>query len=204
MRNELRHASVVLRELKKAAKAVNFASIRASTVGSEKQSRSIRKDGTKALCLIFAMMDKVTDVFPDLMDDDLRPSLAPVDLSQHISQLDSEDELRRANSRIALCSHLPSSILVALSKIDGDASAMRRLLETWWESQDMPYLPVNKIVRGLASSKRGWRYHCAKQIKEHFRVDFWDSQTDDVNSKNVVEWIRMSGIDIEYPPADLD
>ncbi len=147
------------------------------------------------LHILFEMESNIWDLDPDLVPEDLRPNLHPIDLANYIEDLQAEHELPQRHGIRVMQLYMPKDVLAQFEKID-NLKDKYDFAMAWWNDQEKPFIPIHRIARFLKHERLNSRYHAAQLIEKQYNVVLWDKEKNALDDEAVNNWLQMENINI--------
>ena len=141
----------------------------------------------KTLGSIFNLEADLFDLEPTLIHDYLKPSLDIIDLSDALERLLSNDAAIRESTIREFQSHMLNETADQFA-IACESGTGYDFVQTWWQQQPKPFLPVVSVYKNLRHERRFMQYLSAKTIEERFNVEVWDDNTDNLSLEIADRW----------------
>lgn len=144
----------------------------------------------KALTHLFELEADLYDLEPGYTPEQLRPSLAPINLGTVVNYLSTQNKPAQSSAQRQLASHMTDAIAAKFTEACTQGEGLA-FAQKWWKSQNKPFVPVIQTYRHLHHDRKYMRYHSAALLEDIFNINLWDDDAQEVLLNDAKDWFTQ-------------
>jgi hypothetical protein len=187
----------LLKDLKKASQLVDGVADQSQCLDNLERTNFTKRIAA-SLGDIFELKLDLLDLEPELTDKSLQPSLSPVDLSETLKRLLSQNREICQSAIKEFKSHMTEDVAFQFAQA-WDYGNGYDFAENWWRDcplgtakgdRKKPFIPVIRVYKNLRHARRYIRYCSAKLLEKEFGEIIWDDAKADVSLEIADRWFK--------------
>jgi hypothetical protein len=178
----------LLKDLKKASQLVDGVADQSQFLDNLDGANFIKRVAA-SLGNIFELQLDLLDLEPELVDKSLQPSLSPVDLSETLKRLLSQNREICQSAIKEFKSHMTEDVAFQFAQA-WDFGNGYDFAENWWRDRKKPFIPIVRVYKNLRHARRYIRYCSAKLLEKEFGEIIWDDAKADVSLEIADRWFK--------------